>query len=74
MKGGLLIYRCRNCGGEEKCVHVPDTLASLVSLSVTGKTPSKWGITVSLTTVHNCPDKDGKKRLGLADCIGCEED
>lgn len=71
IKGGLLIYKCRLCGGEAKHMHVPDVLGALVSIEMNGRTPGRWGaMTAYPTDIHNCPDG----RLGVSDLQGGEPD
>lgn len=66
-KGGLLIYKCRLCGGEAKHTHVPDLLLALVTIRMNGQTPDAWGaMTAESTDLHPCPDG----RLGVSDLQG----
>ncbi len=62
---GLMVYKCRRCGGLDMSSHVPDIMFGVIS-ATTG-TSMAWG-SVSLLTTHSCPDGG----FGVADLTGGE--
>ena len=71
MKGGNLIYKCRNCNWLEDSIHVPDLVGALYYLKTNMPLPKEWyGGSVNMYDVHRC--KNGE--LGICDLIGGHED
>lgn len=70
MKGGVLVYRCRRCGGENRVLHVPDVGRAVREILVNGTSPHEWGILGRGTCGHTCPDG----AVGVCDLIGGEPD
>jgi hypothetical protein len=70
-RGGVLVYKCRMCGGLDKSTHVPACMTALICLVGGMDFPKTWfGRPGEKVTVHIC--KSG--RLGVADLIGAEMD
>jgi hypothetical protein len=69
--GGVIIHKCRRCGGLDKSLHVPDVLAALCC--VTSGIPTPWkpsAMNPKMVGVHHCADGNH----GVSDMIGGEID
>lgn len=67
--GGVLVYRCRLCGGEERSTRVPDVILATIAVTTRLGFPPAWGmIDRQMVDSHPCPDG----RRGVTDFVGAE--
>lgn len=69
MKGAYLIFKCRNCGGLVKQVHVSNWMDVFVHIERMGHFSSQFGSVYPLD-YHHC----GNGVIGVTDLIAFEED
>jgi hypothetical protein len=71
MKGGLIVYKCRRCGKENKSLHVPDATLALITLIHGWEFPKEWGCMIpALFDICHCDDGN----MGVSDLIGVDLD
>lgn len=70
--GGVLIYKCRLCGQEDRSVHVPNTLTAICCIINGTPFPRAWGGSpLSLTSVHATCQAG---TWGVTDLVGAIDD
>lgn len=68
---GVLVYKCRRCGGIDQSTHAPDVDMAVILTVLDMDMPKDWGPQKPhMTCIHNC--KDGN--TGVCDLIGGEKD
>lgn len=69
--GGVLIFKCRRCGREERAWRVPNGFKAALLLSQGSALPAEWGPDiVKPTGIHGCDESHD----GITDFIGVEYD
>jgi hypothetical protein len=66
LNGATVVYRCRNCGGEDASLHCPSIVAALTELNRTGM--HDRGIVMHWKGLHRCPNGN----YGIADLVRFE--
>lgn len=69
-RGGCIIWKCRRCGKEDRCLHSPSVLDSL--LAVLNNLPQPFGGCFPVKMHGICYCDDG--RFGIQDLIGGDLD
>lgn len=68
-KPGVLVYKCRRCGGLDKNTHVPNLVQVLAVVSALWpRSPECFGGIIAVVDVHSCPDG----HMGVSDLTGGE--
>jgi hypothetical protein len=71
--GGVLLYKCRECGHDFDGLRVPDLALTLTRLADDTPLPESWGAQrPAMMAWHEC--KNVKDTWGLADLVGGKPD